>query len=140
MTLIRVDDITSIITEIAMLVKAQEVEVVSDLPSRMVDDHFREHLEDYIEGMETALLADSRVKRAKSLVFFNPDEEAVLRYIVHVQVDSHAETVDHYQLVSERLNEIVDLRPELQLKYVPQFVNYVLTFVVEVQVEVEQDA
>ncbi|WP_442601591.1 hypothetical protein [Paenibacillus sp. KN14-4R] len=112
----------------------QEAEVVSDIPSSAADAYFREQLDEYITNTERALIHYGGAVQAKSMVFFNPDEEAAVnRYIVHLRIEAIEDTAAITNLLAAKASEMTNYFPGYQLKYAPVYSNSVLTFVIEVQ-------
>ncbi|MEK3911212.1 hypothetical protein [Paenibacillus sp. FSL H7-0331] len=108
-----------------------ESEVICDIPGKAADAEWRASLDEFLSSIELALTGAGVAMQAKTMVFLNPEETVVHRYIVHLQLDGAFEPSKIAELLSNTAAEISLHTPEHRLKYSPCFTDQVVTFVIE---------
>ncbi|MCU6796191.1 acetaldehyde dehydrogenase family protein [Paenibacillus sp. WQ 127069] len=108
-----------------------ESEVICDIPGKAVDAEWRASLDEFLSSIELALTGAGVAMQAKTMVFLNPDETAMNRYIVHLLLDRAFEPSKVTQLLSNTAAEISMHAPEYRLKYAPCFTDQLVIFVIE---------
>lgn len=63
-----------------------ESEVICDIPGKAADAEWRASLDEFLSSIELALTGAGVAMQAKTMVFLNPEETVVHRYIVHLQL------------------------------------------------------
>ncbi|WP_240415093.1 hypothetical protein [Paenibacillus periandrae] len=108
-----------------------EFEVICDIPGKAADAEWRASLDEFLSSTELALTGAGVFMQSKTMVFLNPEETAVHRYIVHLLLDGAFEPSKIAELLSNTAAEISMHAPEHRLKYAPCFTDQLVTFVIE---------
>lgn len=126
--------ILPMITAVSKQYIIQEAEVISDIPSHAADRVLRGQLDEYMSATEFALTSKGGASKAKSMIFFNPDEiSAVNRYMVHLKIEEEPDLSMMSAVLSSRAEEVAVDFPGYRLKYAPGYADNILTFVIEVR-------